>query len=258
MSRWNLHCALPLALILLGVVAPAWGAPPTLRVLTYNVHHCEGTDGKLDVERIAQVILAAKPDVVALQEVDVKAKRTGEVDQVARLRELTKMHAAFGAAIPLQGGEYGNAVLSRWPITESKNYALPKDPEGRSPEKRAVVTCRITPDNGLPELIFASTHLCHQVAAAREKQAAVLNETLSADPATAPVVLAGDFNALTPSASMQALLTKRWVDATAKVSKIDFVLLRTGDPWRVVEAVTLDEVVASDHRPVLAVLEWSK
>jgi endonuclease/exonuclease/phosphatase family metal-dependent hydrolase len=165
---------------------------------------------------------------------------------------------AFGPAMPFQGGEYGNAILSRWPITESKNYALPRDDEKTSPEPRGVITCRVTPDNGLPPLVFASTHLCHQVAAAREKQTAALNETLSADPAAPPVLLAGDFNALTASAAMQALLAKRWTDATAKISKIDFVLLRTGDPWRVVEAVTLDEAVASDHRPVLAVLEWTR
>lgn len=247
-----------LALVLWSVSATAGAAPPVVRVLTYNVHHCEGTDGKLDVERIARVILAARPDLVALQEVDVKAKRTGGVDQAARLAELTRLHVAFGPAMPFQGGEYGNAVLSRWPIAESKNYALPRDEEKKSPEPRGLITCRVTPDNGLPPLVFASTHLCHQVAAAREKQTAELNATLSSDLAAAPVVLAGDFNALSASAAMQTLLSKRWVDATARISKIDFVLVRTGDPWRVVEAVTLDEAVASDHRPVLAVLEWRR
>ena len=60
----------------------------TLRVLTYNIHHAAGTDGKVDIERIARVIQSAKPDLVALQEVDQATKRSGGVDQLARLAEL--------------------------------------------------------------------------------------------------------------------------------------------------------------------------
>src|SRR5690606_15119708 len=95
-----------------------------LRVLSYNIHHAEGVDRKLDVERIAKIIVAAKPDLVALQEVDQKVTRTRGVDQPAELARLTGMHMAFGGNIRLQGGEYGNAVLSRWPIKAQKNHLL--------------------------------------------------------------------------------------------------------------------------------------
>src|SRR5687768_15481548 len=73
--------------------------PLRLRVLTYNIHHGEGVDGRLDLERIARVITAEEPDLVALQEVDVKTRRTGGVDQAAELARLTGMHFAFGKAI---------------------------------------------------------------------------------------------------------------------------------------------------------------
>jgi endonuclease/exonuclease/phosphatase family metal-dependent hydrolase len=66
-----------------------------------------------------------KPDLVALQEVDKNAKRTGDIDQPAELARLTKMKVVFGANIELQSGHYGNAVLSRYPITRHKNYLLP-------------------------------------------------------------------------------------------------------------------------------------
>jgi len=78
-------------------------------VLTYNIHHGEGVDGKLDLVRIAKVIQEVEPDIVALQEVDQNAGRSGQVDQAAELGRLTKMRSVFGGNIALQGGEYGNA-----------------------------------------------------------------------------------------------------------------------------------------------------
>ena len=53
----------------------------TLRVLSYNIHHAEGIDGKLDVARIARVINDCQPDLVALQEVDKLVERTESIDQ---------------------------------------------------------------------------------------------------------------------------------------------------------------------------------
>ena len=74
-----------------------------------------GVDRKLDVPRIARVIKSVKPDLVALQEVDNKAGRSGRVDQATELARLTGMRPVFGANIPLQGGHSGNAILSRFP-----------------------------------------------------------------------------------------------------------------------------------------------
>jgi endonuclease/exonuclease/phosphatase family metal-dependent hydrolase len=245
-----------LALLLLLAASTALAAPPQLRVLTYNIHHGEGTDGKLDLERIANVITDAKPDLVALQEVDVETKRTGGVDQAKRLGELTKLHHAFGAAMGFGGGQYGNAVLSKWPIAESKVLALPYDKTAAGQEPRAALVCRVRPD-GLPELHFVSTHLCHLGAETRLKQTREVNSRLSKD--AAPLALiAGDFNARSESAPLRALLDKDWQNATAKISVIDYVLTRAGDPWRVVEAKNIDEPVASDHLPVLTILEWAK
>ena len=55
---------------------------------------------------------------------------------------------------------------------------------------------------------------------------------------------------------MNVLVEGQWVDAIAPQSRIDYILYRRTDPWRVVEVTIVDERVASDHRPVLAVLEW--
>ncbi len=105
-----------LCVLALAFVAPASGAtaaePFRIRVLCYNIHHGEGVDKKLDLDRIAKVILSVSPDVVALQEVDRKTKRTNHVDQSSELARLTKMKVVFEKNIDFQGGHYGNAVLS--------------------------------------------------------------------------------------------------------------------------------------------------
>src|SRR5688500_2206377 len=90
----------------LGGQPAAKPAGKTLRVLSYNIHHAEGTDGKLDVARIAGVIKAAGPDLVAVQEVDRNTTRTNKVDQAAELARLTGLHGEFARAIDLQGGQY--------------------------------------------------------------------------------------------------------------------------------------------------------
>jgi endonuclease/exonuclease/phosphatase family metal-dependent hydrolase len=239
----------------------ATAAAPTLRVLTYNLHHGEGTDQKLDLPRLARVIQSAKPDLVALQEVDNRTKRTGGVDQAAEYGRLAGLHVVFGKSMDYQGGGYGNAVLSRWPIARHEVHPLPSAPD-REPRSVLVVT---TKPDGLPTLRFASTHLDHiRDATDRLAQATRLNELLAAT--DAPAILAGDLNATPEKTEMKSLFAK-WTDAAAANpqptvpagqprSRIDYVLLRPAGAWKVVSATVLEEPVASDHRPGLVVLEW--
>lgn len=70
-----------------------------------------------------------------------------------------------------------------------------------------------------------------------------------------PVIPAGDFNARPGSEPMQYLLQNGWKDAVSPKPIIDYVLLGSDDPRKVVEARIMDEPVASDHDPVLVVLE---
>lgn len=239
----------------LGTLAPLAlfaQATPRLRVLTYNIHHGEGMDGKFDYERLAQVINGVKPDVVALQEVDRGTRRSAGVDQADRLGELTGMHAAYGVALYYEGGEYGEAILSRFPMANRKAHHLPFHP-GQEPRTALEVTIR--PDNGVPEFLFVGTHWCHQSNATRTEQAEQTNRLYPAEGGP-PVILAGDLNARPGSSPMNVLVEGQWVDAIAPQSRIDHILYRRADPWRVVEVTIVDERVASDHRPVLAVLEW--
>src|ERR1700733_5442224 len=86
-----------------------------VRVLTYNVHRCVGTDRRLDVGRVAEVIAAQSPDIVALQEVDVRRARTGGVDQAHRLAQRLGMAFHFNAALRVEEEQYGDAILTALP-----------------------------------------------------------------------------------------------------------------------------------------------
>ena len=87
--------------LIIGFTAFAQSDSNSIRitVLSYNVHHGEGEDGRLDLERIAGIINDVSPDYVALQEVDSVTTRTGGVDQAARYAELTGMYWEFARGI---------------------------------------------------------------------------------------------------------------------------------------------------------------
>lgn len=234
-------------------VDPAQRRELELRVLTYNVHHCQGTDGKFDYNRIAGIINRLEPDIAALQEIDVKTNRASGVDQAAVLAELTDLNYTFGRAIDFDSGQYGLAILSRFEIADVTNTALPTGPGS---EPRIALAAHIRPDAGPRELILIDTHLCHRNEQVRTAQTTRLNELIDSE-SNIPAILAGDLNARPKSAPMNVLLESDWLDVVAPRSRIDYVLVRRKDPWEIVEVTILDEPVASDHDPVLVRLRWA-
>lgn len=233
--------------------------PLNLRVLTYNIHHCEGTDGKLDIERIAAIIRGAQADLVALQEVDQNLPRSGQVDQPAELARLTGMHVAFGGNYQFDGGDYGNAVLSRRPIRRHQNHRLPMPTPG---EPRGVLEVEVELTGGEP-LVLLATHLDHRpLDRSRRESAEAVNKLAAAAPNRLSI-LAGDLNAV-PKSEVLKILGAEWHSpegdslltspATTPRRQIDYVLSRPASRWRVDEIKVLDEPIASDHRPLLAML----
>jgi endonuclease/exonuclease/phosphatase family metal-dependent hydrolase len=237
------------------------GEPFQLRVLTYNIRHCQGTDNVLSVQRIADVINAVNPDLVSLQEVDNRTLRSFFVDQAAELGRQTGMYHRFGKAINLQGGEYGQAILSRWPIEEFDVHLLPTE-DGQ--EQRIAVAARVTGDLHRPTIVFAGTHLHNGDESLRLPQAVRLVSVMRGYD-TQTKILSGDMNA-TPASTTMTVIKNDWLDTTPDSAltipasepnrKIDYIMLAKGHSWRIVETEVIDEPVASDHRPVLTVLEW--
>lgn len=241
-------------------VVMATRKPYRLRVLSYNIHHGEGTDRKLDLQRIAKVILSAKPDLVALQEVDQKVERSRKLDQPAELARLTGMKVVFGSNIRFQGGNYGNAILSKLPIVRHRNHKLPNFDKG---EQRGLLEAEIQIPGEKP-LLFLATHLDHRRKEAERVASAQYINKLITDRKGDTAILAGDLNA-TPDSNPLKELKKQWQQSntvarpTVPVKdpkrQIDYILFRPGGAWKAVETKVLQEPVASDHLPVLAILE---
>ena len=250
--------------LLVGLLAAGRTAaeePLRLRVLSYNIHHGEGVDGRLDLRRIAEVIRAAEPDLVALQEVDRRVLRSWLADQPALLAKWTGMQARFERNIAIHGGDYGNAVLSALPIVKHRNHHLPVVDGG---EQRGVldVLLRLPEERGTLRLL--ATHLDYRAADEERLAAVKAIAKLVAESPDTPALLVGDLNALPDSAVLKQF-NQRWTPASREPlptvgspnpdHQIDYVLSRPADRWKVVEVRVLDEPVASDHRPLLAVLE---
>ena len=232
--------------------------PQEIRVVTYNIHHGEGTDGKLDLERIAAVINAEKPDLVGLNEVDQGVRRSKGLDEPAELARLTGMTHVFEKNIDHDGGKYGNAILSRLPIVRHENHRLPSHYKG---EQRGVLEVEV--GEGVDSLLFLCTHLDYRPEDHERLASIETIEKLVAAREGKQVILVGDLNAV-PESKVMETFAKNWGRsnteplATFPAGKpnrqIDYIQFRPAAEWEVVETRVLDEAVASDHRGMMAVL----
>lgn len=234
----------------------------SLRVMTYNIQHGAGTDQKLNLDRIAEVIRREEPDLVGLQEVDRGVERTARVDEVAELARSTRMEYAFANNLRYQGGRYGVAVLSRFPILALDHRLYDNRREAR---RRGFI--RVEVSVGGRTLSFATTHLDYQYADGRLFETEQLLKAL--EPIKSPLIVVGDFNDA-PSGSSYKLMRTRFEDAWSMsgesgglsypadkpVKRIDFIFYRGAEDLTVKRAWVVD-TLASDHRPVLADLELS-
>jgi endonuclease/exonuclease/phosphatase family metal-dependent hydrolase len=262
MSRsWT--SALFLALFWSPTTTTTTPAQYTVRVLTYNIHHGEGMDGHFDLPRLARVIEGTRADLVALQEIDQGTQRASGVNELTELGRLTRFHTAFGKAMDFQGGAYGIGVLSRWPLRHVEIHPLPGPPD-REPRTSLTVTVRMNKTG--PLVRFTSTHLdSGRDLGNRVVQAAELNRVLAHDDGM-PAILAGDLNSGLQTEAMQVLggvWTRVSPDEppplapTGRPGRVDHVLVRPFTGWKVVDSSVVDAPIASDHRPVLVVLEWT-
>jgi endonuclease/exonuclease/phosphatase family metal-dependent hydrolase len=164
------------------------------RIMTYNVHRCVGPDGRLDVGRVAAVIAAEAPDIVALQEVDVGRARTGGVDQAHELARRLNMTPRFHAALRVEAELYGDAILTARPETLVKAGALPGYAPVPQLEPRGALWVSI--DLGGSAVQVLNTHL-GLVPREQQRQAEALAgpEWLSGPLRRDPLILVGDLNA---------------------------------------------------------------
>ncbi|MDO1450274.1 endonuclease/exonuclease/phosphatase family protein [Rhodocytophaga aerolata] len=235
----------------------------TIRVMAYNIHHCNPPSKPeyIDIEAIANTIRTQNPDLVALQEVDVHTNRSGAYNQAEEIAKQLNMYYYFGKAIDYGGGEYGVAILSRYPLSEKQVHRLPTQAETKG-EPRIVATVKVTLPGG-KEIRFGSTHLdAQKTPVNRELQINEIENIASGE--KLPFVIAGDFNASPEFEVIRQLDTHftrtcQTCAPTIPVNNpnkaIDFIAFRPAGKFRVKSHQVINEKYASDHLPVVADME---
>ena len=229
-----------------------------MRVVTYNIKHGRGMDGAINLERAARTLETLDADIIALQEVDDQAKRSGGVDQATWLADRLGMHAAYGAFMPFQGGRYGLAILSRHPIASHEAWRLP---DGNEP--RVALAARILTDSGEAITAIAVHFDWVKDDGYRFEQA---SETIRRiDALTTPWIVFGDFNDVPGSRTMVAFEqvgqdavkppeAAATFPADQPTIEIDYIITGPPSAWMPASAMVIPESRTSDHRPVMAEL----
>ncbi len=241
-------------------------ATTELHILCYNIHHANppSKPGIIDLEAIAKVIREHSPDLVALQEVDVNTIRSGKTsNQAETLARLSNMpYYFFAKAIDYEGGDYGVAILSKFPMENMKNTALPTEEETKG-EHRTLATAEILLPGG-KRIVFASTHLDAQKQDTnRYLQINKIVEALQLE--KLPVIIAGDLNAVPTTRIIEVLdnhFTRTCVNNCGftvsqinPIRTIDYIAFKPSTNFQVVQHKVIDEQYASDHLPVKVVLK---
>jgi endonuclease/exonuclease/phosphatase family metal-dependent hydrolase len=193
------------------VPAAARAETSRVRLMTYNVHGCSGMDGRVSPRRVARVIAAQNPDLVALQEIDLGRRRSRAEDQASLIARQLGMHSVFCPTVTRGNEHYGHALLSRWPIEVVKRALLPHDPRSWWKEPRAALAARVI-INGTPVFVV-TTHL----GLGRHERVLQMRALLGSDwlgrvPDDEAIVMCGDFN-LSPGSPPYLLAAARLRDA---------------------------------------------
>ncbi len=236
-------------------------------MMAYNIHHCNppSRPDLIDVNAIANVINGEKPDLVALQEVDVNTQRSGIGNQAQQLAAKVGMQYYFAKSIDYQGGQYGVAILSKYPLSDAASVSLPMQAASGG-EPRVLATAKVTLTDGT-QLRFGSTHLDAQSDPAnRQLQIDKIADLASKE--SLPFIIAGDFNA-TPGSEVINTLDRSFkrtciacaptIPVVNPTRAIDFIAYRhPANKFSVVSHKVVNEQYASDHRPVVAVIGIEK
>lgn len=231
-----------------------------VKVMSYNIHHAEGVDMILDLERIAKVIEDSEAEIIGLQEVDKHwSERSQLEDQAKWLAERLDMHYTYAANLdldPVNPGEprrqYGTAVLSKHPIIQAANDPLTKI---GNTEQRGLSETVINVRGH--HLNFFNTHLALTAAERTIQIQEIIDIASKID---GPKVIMGDLNARPNSAEMQPLFAHYkdsfadqndayTIPAENPASRIDYIFTSNEIETKNAEVIS---TLASDHLPIVA------
>lgn len=231
--------------------------PKRLRVMTWNIHGCVGSDGRHDVARVGRAIDAIAPDIAALQEVDSRRQSPAHPDIYTYLRSQVGDHGHEAWSITGADGNYGQMIASRYALSDRHihDISMPRR------EPRNVMEVRVR----LPSIAFRvlATHLGVR-RRERRRQIARILEIIAEDPSP-PLILLGDLNEWNPAGPAWRSLSRLFGDASRRRSfparvpalALDRILIRPeGLATRFWTANGAR--MASDHLPVVTELDLSR
>ena len=240
-----------------------------LTVGTFNIQHgidyprvLETGETRVELRPVAEAIRRMKPDVLGLNEIYGAHPEMG--NQAAELGRMTGMDAAFARAISIHGGDYGNALLSRFPVRSVRCVPICVPKEARQYhgyyEDRVLLHAELDV-NGRAVSVLS----CHFGLNPDEMEAAVEVVRREQTGIRHPLIFTGDLN-LCPGSEPYEALASFLTDAAATVSpplltfpsnapdcRIDHIFVNSACA---VQSVWVPEVLYSDHRPILAKISF--
>lgn len=228
----------------------------SLKLASYNIKHGRNMKNKMNLQATANKLKEFKADIIALQEVDKNCSRSGKIDQAKFIAEALSMHHKFAKFMDYQGGEYGLALLSKYPIHETKVHHLPA-----GAEPRVALEIIVEPTKG-KKASFICIHFDYTSEEKRQPQIKALLKAL--ENTNHPIALMGDFNA-TPMSESIALFQKNWFNVPKRGNQltfpsdnpkveIDYFMLK-GFKTEKTTCKVIEETAISDHRPIVTNVE---
>lgn len=241
-------------------------------VLTWNMHAGRDAERRDNLVRVATTIRQSGADLVLLQEVDRNTERSGRADQLAILERLTGFYGRFGKTLDYQGGDYGIAVLSRWPIVRDSMVALRVEPPsvraGGSREPRGMLHVVVAAPAG--EIHLLNTHLdaAREDSARRQEVAQVATFARLLRETGYIVIAGGDLNAEPDTPIIDAMRSAGLLDlwtacgvgpgltypSRDAIKRIDYLF---AIPELHCEDARVLEEDASDHRALRIVVRFA-
>jgi endonuclease/exonuclease/phosphatase family metal-dependent hydrolase len=222
----------------------------TVRVMTWNIHSGVGTDRCFDLSRVVDTIVHHDPDVVALQEVDSRRTIAPARSAFAVLREAVGHHGVEAKSIVAPDGEYGQLVLSRWPL----GLAQIHDITHAKREPRRAIEVEIAVPAGAFRLIATHFGLTFS-----ERRSQARRLVAIARPHAMTTVMLGDFNEWFWPASLRGALARELPGRTRHATFPSWCPLFHLDrifcwPAEAMRASFVDHSArrVSDHLPVIA------
>jgi endonuclease/exonuclease/phosphatase family metal-dependent hydrolase len=238
-------------------------APVQFRIASYNTHKCRGIHGTISPDRVIRVIEELEADILCLQEIVDAEGGTGKYDQARQISEaFPDLNVSFGETRPLHGGRYGNMLMTRFPIVETRTHNITKSTR----EERGVLQCAVAV-GGVAVVNVFNVHLGTGYMERRRQIEVLIGEEILAQPdLSGPRIVIGDFNewtrGLTTRLLQQSFQSDRPIRNRRSARTYPGVLpilsldhcyyeapleMQSTEIWRSRKAM-----IASDHLPLIA------